>query len=161
MLGYFWGEVKENHKWKKKQVNSLRKERFEMQKTSLKIYLKFWMENMFILFGLEINMIALLLASFALLNAISLLYIASLAACVVLGRRLVQRSWSLFVVLFASILLLEYFSIWKTEKPFSAHGSSESDLHCHDCWRISEYHFSFCRHCWLGIFLFKPFILAT
>ncbi|PWA92008.1 Piezo non-specific cation channel, R-Ras-binding domain protein [Artemisia annua] len=161
MLGYFLGEVKENHKWKKKQVNSLRKERFEMQKTSLKIYLKFWMENMFILFGLEINMIALLLASFALLNAISLLYIASLAACVVLGRRLVQRSWSLFVVLFASILLLEYFAIWKTEEPFSAHGSSESDLHCHDCWRISEYHFSFCRRCWLGLTVDDPRVLIS
>lgn len=153
MLGYFWGQVNENHKWKKKQVLFLRKERFEMQKTSLKIYLKFWMENMFILFGLEINMIALLLASFALLNAISLLYIASLAACVVLGRQLVQRSWSLFVVLFASVLLLEYFAIWKTERPLSEFGESDNTLHCHDCWRTSEFHFSYCRRCWLGTVL--------
>nr|XP_043638394.1 piezo-type mechanosensitive ion channel homolog [Erigeron canadensis] len=161
MLGYFWGQVNENHKWKKRQVLSLRKERFEMQKTSLKIYLKFWMENMFILFGLEINMIALLLASFALLNFVSLLYIASLAICVLLNRKLVQRSWSLFVVLFASVLLLEYFAIWKTEKPFSGLGPSESSLHCHDCWRISEYHFNFCRSCWLGLTVDDPRVLIS
>ncbi|CAH1447448.1 unnamed protein product [Lactuca virosa] len=161
MLGYFWGQVNENHKWKKKQVLFLRKERFEMQKTSLKIYLKFWMENMFILFGLEINMIALLLASFALLNAISLLYIASLAACVVLGRQLVQRSWSLFVVLFASVLLLEYFAIWKTERPLSEFGESDNTLHCHDCWRTSEFHFSYCRRCWLGLTVDDPRVLIS
>ncbi|KAF5762910.1 putative Piezo family protein [Helianthus annuus] len=151
MLGYFWGQVNENHKWKKKQVQSLRKERFEMQKTSLKIYLKFWMENMFILFGLEITMIVLLLASFALLNAISLLYIASLAVCVVLNRQLVKRSWLLFVVLFATVLLLEYFAIWKTEENLSGLTPSDATLHCHDCWRISELHFNFCRSCWLGL----------
>ncbi|KAI3732422.1 hypothetical protein L1987_63627 [Smallanthus sonchifolius] len=161
MLGYFWGQVNENHKWKKKQVQSLRKERFEMQKTSLKIYLKFWMENMFILFGLEINMIALLLSSFALLNAISLLYIASLAVCVLLNRQLVQRSWPLFVVLFASVLLLEYFSIWKTEENLSTLTPSDTTLHCHDCWRISEFHFNYCRSCWLGLTVDDPRVLIS
>ncbi|MFS8014469.1 putative Piezo family protein [Helianthus anomalus] len=156
MLGYFWGQVNENHRWKKKQVQSLRKERFEMQKTSLKIYLKFWMENMFILFGLEITMIVLLLASFALLNAISLLYIASLAVCVVLNRQLVKRSWLLFVVLFATVLLLEYFAIWKTEENLRGLTPSDATLHCHDCWRISELHFNFCRSCWLGTALLIP-----
>lgn len=156
MLGYFWGQVNENHKWKKKQVQTLRKERFDMQKTSLKIYLKFWIENMFILFGLEINMIALLLSSFALLNAVSLLYIASLAACALLNRQLVRRSWSLFVVLFASVLLLAYFSIWKTVGRLSGVAPSYTTLHCHDCWRISEFHFSYCRSCWLGIVLLIP-----
>lgn len=38
--------------------------------------------NMFNLFGFGINMIVLLLVGFAVLNAISLLYEASLAACV-------------------------------------------------------------------------------
>ncbi|CAB4291784.1 unnamed protein product [Prunus armeniaca] len=71
-FGYIWGSTKESHKWNKKRILALRKERFETQKLISKIYLKFWMENMFNLFGLEINMIALLLASFALLNAISL-----------------------------------------------------------------------------------------
>ncbi|KAI3678969.1 hypothetical protein L6452_38273 [Arctium lappa] len=161
MLGSFLGRVNENHKWNKKQVLSLRKERFEMQKTSLRIYLKFWMENMFILFGLEINMIVLLLASFALLNAISLLYIASLAACVLLGRQLVQRSWSLFVVLFASVLLLEYFAIWKTERSLSELAPGETTLHCHDCWRNSESHFSYCRYCWLGLAVDDPRVLIS
>uniref|UniRef100_A0A2N9GW87 Uncharacterized protein n=2 Tax=Fagus sylvatica TaxID=28930 RepID=A0A2N9GW87_FAGSY len=89
-FGYIWGSTKESHKWNKKRILALRKERFETQKTLLKIYLKFWMENLFTLFGLEINMIALLLASFVLLNAISMLYIALLAACVLLSRRIIR-----------------------------------------------------------------------
>ncbi|KAJ9543235.1 hypothetical protein OSB04_022942 [Centaurea solstitialis] len=161
MLGSFLGRVSENHKWNRKQVLTLRKERFEMQKTSLRIYFKFWMENMFILFGLEINMIVLLLASFALLNAISLLYIASLAACVLLGRQLVQRSWSLFVVLFASVLLLEYFAIWKTQRSLSELAPGETTLHCHDCWKNSESHNSYCRYCWLGIAADDPRVLIS
>ncbi|KAM4074275.1 hypothetical protein ACB094_10G082400 [Castanea mollissima] len=89
-FGYIWGSTKESHKWNKKRILALRKERFETQKRLLKIYLKFWMENLFTLFGLEINMIALLVASFALLNAISMLYIALLAACVLLNRRILR-----------------------------------------------------------------------
>ncbi|KAI7751565.1 hypothetical protein M8C21_021449, partial [Ambrosia artemisiifolia] len=104
----------------------------------------------------QINMIALLLASFALLNAISLLYIASLAVCVLLNRKLMKRSWSLFVVLFASVLLLEYFAIWKTEENLSGVTPTDPTLHCHDCWRISELHFNYCRSCWLGTVLLIP-----
>ncbi|KAL0370555.1 UNVERIFIED_CONTAM: Piezo-type mechanosensitive ion channel [Sesamum angustifolium] len=89
-FGYIWGSMKENPKWDKKRIVALRQERFEMQKTTLKVYLKFWMENMFNLFGLEINMITLLLASFALLNAISMFYIACLATCVLLGRPIIR-----------------------------------------------------------------------
>ncbi|KAF5185871.1 Piezo-type mechanosensitive ion channel-like protein [Thalictrum thalictroides] len=89
-FGYAWGSSDEGCKWNKKKIHTLRKERLEMQKTAIKIYLKFWMENMFRLFGLEINMVALLLASFALLNIISLLYIASLAACILLRRCLLR-----------------------------------------------------------------------
>ncbi|PPR90830.1 hypothetical protein GOBAR_AA29862 [Gossypium barbadense] len=85
-FGYFWGSTKESHKWNKKRILALRKERFETQKALLKIYLKFWIENMFSLYGLEINMIALLLASFALLNAISMLYIAVLAVHQHIGK---------------------------------------------------------------------------
>uniref|UniRef100_A0A2N9GZF8 Piezo-type mechanosensitive ion channel homolog domain-containing protein n=1 Tax=Fagus sylvatica TaxID=28930 RepID=A0A2N9GZF8_FAGSY len=91
-FGYIWGSTKESHKWNKKRILALRKERFETQKTLLKIHLKFWMENLFTLFGLEINMIALLHASFVLLNAISMLYIALLAACVLLGRHIIRFS---------------------------------------------------------------------
>lgn len=147
-FNYIWGSAKESHKWNKKRIIVLRKERFETQKTLLKIYVKFWMENLFNLFGLEINMIALLLASFALLNAISMLYIVLLAACVILNRRVIRKSWPVFVFVFASILILEYFAIWKTIWPGNQPGGT--DIHCHDCWRYSTLYFSYCKSCWLG-----------
>ena len=40
-FGYIWGSTKETHKWNKKRILALRKERFETQKRLLKIYLKF------------------------------------------------------------------------------------------------------------------------
>ncbi|KAF8392505.1 hypothetical protein HHK36_022847 [Tetracentron sinense] len=120
-FGYIWGSSKESHKWNKKRILALRRERFDMQKTTLKIYLKYWMENMFNLFGLEIIMIALLLASFAVLNAISMLYIASLAACVLLDRRVIRKLWPIFVFSFASVLTLEYLAIWMHLTPWNQH----------------------------------------
>ncbi|KAH7517167.1 hypothetical protein FEM48_Zijuj09G0033700 [Ziziphus jujuba var. spinosa] len=158
-FNYIWGSTKESHKWNKKRIIVLRKERFETQKTLLKIYVKFWMENLFNLFGLEINMIALLLASFALLNAISMLYIVLLAACVILNRRVIRKSWPVFVFLFASILILEYFAIWKTMWPGSQPGGT--DIHCHDCWRDSTLYFSYCESCWLGLIVDDPRMLIS
>ncbi|GLU07492.1 hypothetical protein SLE2022_244480 [Rubroshorea leprosula] len=160
-FGYFWGSTKESQKWNKKQIVALRKERFETQKSLLKIYLKFLFENMFNLYGLEINMIALLLASFALLNVISLLYIALLAACVLLHRRLICKLWPVLVFLFASILILEYFAIWNYMFPLSQHFPSETDIHCHDCWRISTLYFKYCRSCWLGLIVDDPRVLIS
>lgn len=151
-FGYFWGGAKESHKWNKKRILTLRKERFETQKTLLKIYLKFWMENLFNLFGLEINMIVLLLASFALLNAISLLYTALLAACVLLNRRFIRKLWPMFVFLFATILILEYLALWKNMS-LNQHNPSENNVRCHDCSRSSAQHFQYCGNCWLGITL--------
>lgn len=151
-LEYIWGSSKESHKWNKKWIVALRKERFETQKAMLKIYLKFWLENLFNLFGLEINMIVLLLASFALLNAISMLFIASLAACILLSRRIISKLWPVFVFLFASVLVLEYFAIWKTLLPLNQHVPSETNnVHCHDCWRSSILYFNYCKNCWLGL----------
>jgi len=147
-FGFIWGSNKESHKWDKKRIVSLRKERFETQKTVLKIYLKFWMENIFNLFGLEINMITLLLASFALLNALSMVYIALLAACILLNRQVVRKIWPIFVFLFASILILQYFVIWKDMSPLNP--SAASEIHCHDCWKTSTLHFHYCEKCWLG-----------
>lgn len=147
-FGFIWGSTMESHKWNKKRVVALKKERFETQKSLLKIYLKFWMENLFNLFGLEINMIALLLASFALLNAISILYIALLAACVLLDRKIICKVWPIFVFLFASILILEYFVVWMDE--LSLNSGIPSEIHCHDCWRISTQHSHYCKKCWLG-----------
>lgn len=147
-FNYIWGSTKESHKWDKKRILILRKERFETQKILLKVYTKFWIENMFILFGLEINMIALLLASFSLLNAISMLYIVLLAVCIILKRRLMRKLWPVFVFLFASILILEYFAIWKTEWPANQPGGT--NVRCHECWSSSTLYFSFCEYCWLG-----------
>ncbi|EAY74172.1 hypothetical protein OsI_02055 [Oryza sativa Indica Group] len=112
-----WGMSKESHKWDKRKIISLRRERFETQKTTFKCYMKFWMENLFKLRGLEINMIVLLLASFTLLNVISIFYITCLVVCILMNRDLIQKLWPLFVVLFASVLLLEYFALWKEGMP--------------------------------------------
>lgn len=150
-FSYIWGSIKESHKWDKKRVVSLRQERFQMQKTILKVYLKYWMENMFNLFGLEINMIALLLASFALLNVVSVFYIACLATCVLLGRPIIRKLWPVFVVLFATILLAEYLVMWKNIMSFGKHDLTPTDAHCHDCWRTSRIYFDYCKKCWLGM----------
>ncbi|KAL7126558.1 hypothetical protein ABFS83_14G196300 [Erythranthe nasuta] len=155
-FSYIWGSMKESHKWNKKRIIALRQERFEMQKTMLKVYLKFWMENMFNLFGLEINMIALLLASFALLNAISMFYIACLATCVLLGRTIIRKLWPVFVVVFAAILLVEYLAMWKSVMP-----TTDTSAHCHDCWKNSIVYFHYCEKCWLGIVVDDPRVLIS
>ncbi|CAA3030661.1 Hypothetical predicted protein [Olea europaea subsp. europaea] len=160
-FGYIWGSLRESHKWNKKRIIFLRQERFELQKMTLKVYLKFWMENMFNLFGLEINMIALLLASFALLNALSMFYIGFLAACVLLARPIILRLWPVFVFLFASILLIEYFAMWKNIMPSGQHISTKTNAHCHDCWRSSNLYFHFCTNCWLGLIVDDPRTLIS
>ncbi|PHU22199.1 Piezo-type mechanosensitive ion channel -like protein [Capsicum chinense] len=159
-FGSIWGSRKESHKWNKRLVVSLRKERLEMQKTTLKIYLKFWVENMFNLFGLEINMLALLLASFALLNAVSLLYIALLASCVLLKRRIICKVWPIFVLLLTLILLLEYFAMWKSLMPLNQHPPNQT-VHCHDCWSSSDAYFDYCKKCWLGFTVDDPRTLIS
>lgn len=128
-----------------------------MQKNTLKLSMKFWMENMFNLFGLEINMIALLLASFAVLNAFSLLYIASLAACILLHRHVVRKLWPVFVFLFASVVTLEYLSIWMNLASWKPHAPSEAQVTCNDCWRIYDVYFNYCKKFWLGTSLKKWF----
>ncbi|CAA6654163.1 unnamed protein product [Spirodela intermedia] len=149
-FAYIWGSFKESHKWNKKLILALRKERLDMQKTALKIYVKFWMENIFKLLGLEISMIALLLASFALLNVVSVFYVALLAVCILLKREVICKLWPIFVFSFASILVIEYFAMWKDLIPW-IHTHNETSIHCHDCWSSSEQHFDYCRKCWLGI----------
>nr|XP_017241510.1 PREDICTED: piezo-type mechanosensitive ion channel homolog isoform X4 [Daucus carota subsp. sativus] len=150
-FGYIWGSIKDSHKWNNKRILDLRKERFDIQKTTLKTYLMFWTENMFNLFGLEINMITLLLASFLVLNAVSILYVASLSACVLMGRRIIRKLWPIIVFLFASILVLEYFAIWNHVMSLNPQGSDGDVSHCHDCFRISNTNFHYCTKCWLGL----------
>ncbi|XP_043719119.1 piezo-type mechanosensitive ion channel homolog isoform X3 [Telopea speciosissima] len=158
---YIWGSSRESYKWNKKRFLSLRKERFDMQKITLKIYLKFWIENLFNLLGLEINMIALLLASFAVLNVISILYIASLAACVLLDRRIIRKLWPMFVLSFATVLTLEYLAMWKNLVSWNKHVPSETKVHCHDCWSSSNLYFNYCKDCWLGFVVDDPQMLIS
>nr|POF15845.1 piezo-type mechanosensitive ion channel like [Quercus suber] len=158
---YFWESSKDRHKWNRKRILFLRKERLDMQKNTLKISIKFWMENIFNLFGLEINMIALLLASFAVLNAFSLLYIASLAACILLHRHVVRKLWPAFVFLFASVVTLEYLSIWMNLASWKQHAPSEAQVTCNDCWRISDVYFNYCKKCWLGMIVDDPRMLMS
>ncbi|XP_031401099.1 piezo-type mechanosensitive ion channel homolog isoform X1 [Punica granatum] len=159
-LRYFWGSSRESHKWNKKRILTLRRERLEVQKSIIKVYLKFWIENMFNLFGLEINMIALLLASFALLNAVSMLYIALLAVCVLLSRPLIRKLWPLFVFLFAAILVLEYFAIWKNALSPDLVIPRDADTHCRDCPESSKY-LHFCERCWLGLIVDDSRVLIS
>lgn len=151
---YFWESYKGSQKWNRRRIIYFRRERLHKQKELLKIYTKFWIQNMFGLFGLEINMVVLLLASFAVLNAISLIYVACLATCVILNRRLLQRLWPMFVFLFASIVGLEYLALWLDMiSTANKHGSKKATVTCHDCWRSSEHYFDFCKKCWFGMFI--------
>ncbi|XP_012462417.1 piezo-type mechanosensitive ion channel homolog isoform X2 [Gossypium raimondii] len=159
--GHLQESSKDNHKWKRKQIHMLRKERLEMQKASLKVYIKFWVENMFNLFGLEINMIALLLASFSVLNAISLLYIASLAACILLHRDAINKLWLIFVFLFASIFTLEYMAFLLNLTSWMHLSPTKAKALCNDCWRSSHIHFDYCKKCWLGFIVDEPRMLIS
>ncbi|KAL0435788.1 UNVERIFIED_CONTAM: Piezo-type mechanosensitive ion channel [Sesamum radiatum] len=147
---YIWGTVTESYKWKKKRIVALRQERFEMQKTTLRVYLKFWMENMFNLFGLEINMIALLLASFALLNAISMVYIACLATCILLPRPIIRKLWPIFAFLFATVLLAEYIAMWKSMMPLNRQVAMRAMHAAMIAGKTQIYISTTVRKCWLA-----------
>ncbi|XP_050223428.1 piezo-type mechanosensitive ion channel homolog isoform X2 [Mercurialis annua] len=155
------GSSKEIQKWNRKRIHILRKERLHLQKITLKAYVKFWIENMFNLFGLEINMIALLLASFAVLNSISMLYVASLAACIILPRNVMRKKWPIFVFLFASIVILEYLAIWLNQIFWKTDAGTEIEVSCNDCWRSSHLYFDYCKKCWLGIIVDDPRMLIS
>ncbi|CAI0551081.1 unnamed protein product [Linum tenue] len=147
------GSSKERHKWTRKQIHMLRHERLRMQIRTLKVYLKFWVENIFNLFGLEINMIALLIASFAVLNTISLLYVASLAAFILLPCHLTRKLWPVFVFLFGSVITLEYLAIWFFRFGEQFNPGISRKVPCNDCWESSDLFFDHCKKCWSGMFL--------
>ncbi|WOH04528.1 hypothetical protein DCAR_0623937 [Daucus carota subsp. sativus] len=152
---------KENHKWNRKWIVLMRKERQEMQKDALKLYMKYMLENIFSIFGLEINMIALVLASFAVLNVVSLIYIGSLAACVLIPRHVIRRLWPIFVLSFLLVLTLEYLSIWLNITSWKEQPLSEAKMACHDCWKNSDQLFDYCRKCWLGTIVDDPRMLIS
>ncbi|KAF8038804.1 hypothetical protein BT93_B1379 [Corymbia citriodora subsp. variegata] len=158
---YFWESKKGSNKWDRKRILFFRMERLHKQKKILEVYLKLYIENMFSLFGLEINMVALLLASFAVLNSISLLYVASLAACVLLHRNVLQKLWPMFVFLFASIVTLEYLALWSNLMSTRQDEGGKAQVRCHDCWRFSDHNFEFCKSCWLGVIVDDPRMLIS
>ncbi|KAJ6682941.1 hypothetical protein OIU74_021070 [Salix koriyanagi] len=153
------GSSRGGHKLNRKRIRILRKERLHMQIATLKVFLKFWIENMFNVYGLEINMIALLLASFSVLNFISLIYVASLATCILLPRGVIQKLWPKFVVLFGSVTTLEYLASWRTS--WKQHALGDVQLPCNDCWRSSDTCFNHCRKCWLGTLVDDPRMLIS
>ncbi|KAG8648226.1 hypothetical protein MANES_09G162700v8 [Manihot esculenta] len=155
------GSSKESHKWNRKRVHILRKERLYLQMTTLKACMKFWIENVFNLFGLEINMVALLLASFAVLNSISLLYVASLAACILLPRHVMRKLWPIFVFLFGSVIILEYLAIWLNQTSGKQYAAGDTQIPCNACWRNSHLYFDYCKKCWLGIIVDDPRMLIS
>ncbi|KAL6884653.1 hypothetical protein ACP4OV_010589 [Aristida adscensionis] len=159
-LAKIWGLSKESHKWDKKRVISLKRERLETQKTTFKCYMKFWLENLFKLRGLEINMIVLLLASFTLLNVVSIFYITCLVVCILMNRDLIQKLWPLFVLLFASVLILEYFALWNDKMPWF-HAINDIEVHCRECWKNSRIFFDYCSKCWLGLIADDPRMLIS
>ncbi|KAL8153056.1 hypothetical protein V2J09_010816 [Rumex salicifolius] len=160
-FGYSWGSYKDNQKWNRRRIVALRNDRYEMQKITLKVYLKFWTENMFNLFGLEINMIALLISSFVLLNAVSLLYITLLAAFVLLDRRIICKLWPILVFLFAVILILQYVATWYSAISANEEVFSPTAVHCHACWRSSSLYLQYCKRCWLGFIVDDPRVLIS
>uniref|UniRef100_A0A453EU71 Piezo non-specific cation channel R-Ras-binding domain-containing protein n=1 Tax=Aegilops tauschii subsp. strangulata TaxID=200361 RepID=A0A453EU71_AEGTS len=155
-----WGMSKESHKWDKQRIISLKRERFDTQKSTFKSYIIFWMENLFKLRGLEINMIVLLLASFTLLNVVSMFYIMCLVACILMNRGLIQKLWPLFVSLFATVLVLEYFALWK-DGMLWLQGVNDIEMRCHGCWKNSQIFFDYCSKCWLGLIADDPRMLVS
>ncbi|KAG0452569.1 hypothetical protein HPP92_025233 [Vanilla planifolia] len=150
---------RENQKWDLKKMRPLRKERFQMQKSAIKVYTKFWIENLFKLRGLEINMVVLLLGSFSVLNAISIFYIVCLVVCILLTRDVIRKLWPVFVFSYASILVLEYSAIWK-QSIFSTYAPTKTKVHCSDCWSDSGNYPSYCKKCWLGVIVDDPRMLV-
>ncbi|PKA54847.1 hypothetical protein AXF42_Ash000682 [Apostasia shenzhenica] len=159
-FGYIGENSRENQKWDVKRMRYLRRERFELQKSAAKVYVKFWFENLFKLRGLEINMTALLLASFLVLNVISIFYILCLLICILLKRDIIRKSWPIFMFSFASILILEYSAIWKSSILLT-YSPSEMKVHCHDCWSSSSDYISYCKKCWLGVIVDDPRMLVS
>jgi hypothetical protein len=155
----FWGRTKESCKSNKKRFLALKRERYETQLRTLKFYAKFWAENVFNLFGLEISMLTLLLASFTVLNSISLLYVLVLGLCILLSRRTLHFLWPVFFFLFSCILLLEYLALGNTFPPWSRNDTRK--VRCHDCWNSSKLHYNYCTKCWLGVAVDDRQMLVT
>lgn len=144
--------VKQSRQWSKRVMLILRRERYKAQLRTLQIHAKHVTENLFNLFGVGISMLVLLFASFAVLNVISLLYIIILSLCILLNSRPLKSLWPYFVLLFASILVIEYMALGKGPPSWSVprflQGQKTS---CHRCWEGFQADLDYCSKCWLGV----------
>ncbi|GBG87247.1 hypothetical protein CBR_g45306 [Chara braunii] len=143
-----------SRRWSKKVIQDIRQFRYQAQMDTLQRYVRYVVEHFFLLYGLEISMLTLLLAAFAVLNVFSVVYVGLLALCILLPRRHLQGLWSSFVFLFAAILVAEYVVLWRT-------GPSQGDAAkpCSACWFNKEPKDDQCWECWLGVSLDDPQML--
>lgn len=162
-LGSPWGSAIESRRWTKRAVLLVKKERYEAQLRTLGIYLKHILENCFLLYGLELSMLSLLVASFTLLNVISLLYVFVLGLCIVLSRSTLRTIWPFFVIAFALVLVMEYGVLGKAppswKVPPLVH--DEPDILCNNCAYSSTRHSAYCWGCWLGMFVIPQSALSN
>jgi hypothetical protein len=143
--------IKHTRQWSKKTMLALRKERYEAQIKTLRIYVKYLVENFFRIFGVEICMLMLLFASFAVLNVISLVYMAVVGLCSLLNRKTLKVFWPYFVTIFASFLVIEYIFSGRLPPPWNAPELvEECNTCCHTCWRSFTDNMDYCSKCWLG-----------
>ena len=144
--------IKHTRQWSKKAMLVLRKERYEAQIRTLRVYAKHLAENFFSIFGVEICMLVFLFASFAVLNVISLVYMAVVGLCILLGRQTLKSFWPYFVTMFASILLIEYIFSGRDPPPWNVpEFVEERHTCCHTCWSSFDNNLEYCSKCWLGI----------
>ncbi|XP_024535480.1 piezo-type mechanosensitive ion channel homolog isoform X3 [Selaginella moellendorffii] len=139
---------KESRKWSRRAL-IMKQETYEAQCQALKMWGQFILENFFTIFGVEMIMLCLLVAAFAVVNVFSLLYILILALCIILSKKWLRPLWPAFTVLFAGVLLYEYATLAKLPPPWSV--SNESTKRCHDCWADLKGKSKFCWSCWLGM----------
>jgi hypothetical protein len=148
-----WGNGYESRQWTKRAMLLQKHDRYEAQIRTLNIFAKHVIEHFCQLYGLEICMLALLVASFALLNVVSLVYICILALCILLNKRSLRTVWPFFVVLFGCILVFEYAVLGKPPPEWTVPDSmleKKTLVRCADCLQSYTGHFSYCWQCWLG-----------
>ncbi|BBN02016.1 piezo-type mechanosensitive ion channel component 1/2 [Marchantia polymorpha subsp. ruderalis] len=150
-MGSPWGSAKESRRWTKRANLLQKQDRYEAQLRTLSIYTKHTLEHFFQLYGLEISMLALLVASFAVLNVISLCYILVLGLCILFKRRSLRIIWPLFVMLFACVLITEYAVLGKGPPSWNVPPIlNETEVRCNNCALSSAANYDYCWRCWLG-----------
>ncbi|MCO5611380.1 hypothetical protein L7F22_065633 [Adiantum nelumboides] len=143
---------KKTRQWSKRAMLALKKERYEAQLRTLKIYAKYLAENFFNLFGAEICMLVLLFASFAVLNVISLVYAVILSLCILLNRKSLKALWPYIVIISSLILVVEYVLYARGPPDWNVPQTVRGqNTRCHTCWSDFQVDLDYCSNCWLGV----------